>query len=33
MPPRAIDCTQEDALRAQKLADREIARHWGIPVP
>jgi hypothetical protein len=28
---RAIDWTQYDQLKAQGLADREIARQWGIP--
>jgi hypothetical protein len=28
---RAIDWTQYDTLKAQGLADREIARQWGIP--
>jgi hypothetical protein len=28
---RAIDWTHYDALKAQGLADREIARQWGIP--
>jgi len=28
---RAIDWTHYDQLKAQGLADREIARQWGIP--
>jgi IS30 family transposase len=28
---RAIDWRQYDRLKAQGLADREIARRWGIP--
>jgi hypothetical protein len=28
---RAIDWTQYDTRKAQGLADREIARQWGIP--
>ena len=28
---RAIDWTRYDTLKAQGLADREIARQWGIP--
>ncbi len=29
--PREIDWTQYEALKAQGLSDREIARQWGIP--